>query len=141
MLLERGCKFKYEKLAIRMPINYINKNSSYFSYDEINRELIISEEIYKIASPLFIKHIEDILEYRLRDKCTKLYKILNNRKLRLERTVYISVDYYNRNATEFFERTINADMSDTYDIFLKHVKPAGKILDAGCGSGRALCFL
>jgi 2-polyprenyl-3-methyl-5-hydroxy-6-metoxy-1,4-benzoquinol methylase len=48
----------------------------------------------------------------------------------------MSIDYYNKNAIEFFEGTVNADMSATYDEFLKQVKPAGKILDAGCGSGR-----
>lgn len=65
---------QFRALAIKMPIKHINKSSVYFNYDEINREMYISEEILKFNSPLFVKHIEDILEYRLRDKCAKLYK-------------------------------------------------------------------
>ncbi len=65
---------KYKSLAIKMPIKHINKSSIFFNFDEINKELYISDEILKFNSPLFVKHIEDILEYRLRDKCTKLYK-------------------------------------------------------------------
>ena len=48
----------------------------------------------------------------------------------------MSIEFYNKNAIVFFEGSVNADMSATYDEFLKQVKPAGKILDAGCGSGR-----
>ena len=65
---------KYRALAIKMPIKHLSKSSDYFTYDEINKEMYISEEILKFNSPLFVKHIEDILEYRLRDKCAKLYK-------------------------------------------------------------------
>ena len=48
----------------------------------------------------------------------------------------MSVEFYNKNAEEFFESTVNADMTQLYDEFLKYVKPACRILDAGCGSGR-----
>ena len=48
----------------------------------------------------------------------------------------MSIEFYNKNAIVFFEGSVNADMSATYDEFLKQVKPIGKILDAGCGSGR-----
>lgn len=46
-------------------------------------------------------------------------------------------DYYNKNAQEFFNQTVKADMSELYDIFLKNLPyNQGKILDLGCGSGR-----
>lgn len=47
-----------------------------------------------------------------------------------------SIKYYNKNAKNFFDRTINADMHDLYQKFLKHVPNQGRILDAGCGVGR-----
>jgi SAM-dependent methyltransferase len=46
-------------------------------------------------------------------------------------------DYYNKNAQEFFNQTVKADMSELYDIFFKNLPyNQGKILDLGCGSGR-----
>lgn len=52
-----------------------------------------------------------------------------------------TIDYYNKNAKEYFEKTYNADMNIQYELFLKHLGNNGKILDFGCGSGRdALYF-
>lgn len=45
-------------------------------------------------------------------------------------------NYYNKNANEFFEATVDADMTDNYKPFLSCMPQGGKILDAGCGSGR-----
>jgi len=47
-----------------------------------------------------------------------------------------SIPYYDRNAQTFYNRTIDADMGDVYEKFLKHLLEKGRILDAGCGSGR-----
>ena len=47
-----------------------------------------------------------------------------------------TLDYYNQNASEYFEKTVKVDMKKQYDFFLKYMKPNGKILDFGCGSGR-----
>jgi hypothetical protein len=47
-----------------------------------------------------------------------------------------TVIYYDRNAERFFRETANVDMSAAYSPFLAHIPPSGKILDAGCGSGR-----
>ncbi|MBR2835985.1 MAG: class I SAM-dependent methyltransferase [Coriobacteriales bacterium] len=53
-----------------------------------------------------------------------------------------TIDYYNNNAESFISGTLNADMSDCRNRFLRYVKPGGRILDAGCGSGRdSLAFL
>ena len=48
----------------------------------------------------------------------------------------MSIAYYNKNAEEFYNGTVSADMSETCDKFLKYIAPGGRILDAGCGSGR-----
>ena len=47
-----------------------------------------------------------------------------------------NIEYYNKNAEAFFEGTVNADMSLWRDKFEKYVTSGGRILDAGCGSGR-----
>lgn len=47
-----------------------------------------------------------------------------------------TIDYYNENASKYFNTTYNANMSKQYEMFLKYVKERGCILDFGCGSGR-----
>lgn len=47
-----------------------------------------------------------------------------------------SIGYYDKNSKDFYNRTINADVQDLYQKFLKHVPEQGRILDAGCGVGR-----
>ena len=47
-----------------------------------------------------------------------------------------TLEFYNRNADSFIENTLYADMHETQDRFLDLVKPGGRILDFGCGSGR-----
>ena len=53
-----------------------------------------------------------------------------------------TIEYYNRNAETFIAGTLHADMSENRNRFLRYVKPGGRILDAGCGSGRdSLAFM
>ncbi len=47
-----------------------------------------------------------------------------------------NVEYYNKNADSFFVGSVAADMSDVQSRFLTFVPAGGRILDAGCGSGR-----
>ena len=47
-----------------------------------------------------------------------------------------NVEYYDKNADSFFAGSINADMAEDRRGFLEYVPSGGKILDAGCGSGR-----
>lgn len=47
-----------------------------------------------------------------------------------------NIEYYNKNADSFILGTQNADMSLWRDKFESYVVDGGRILDAGCGSGR-----
>lgn len=47
-----------------------------------------------------------------------------------------TLDYYNKNATEFITSTVTVDFTQTQDHFLKLLIPESFILDFGCGSGR-----
>ena len=47
-----------------------------------------------------------------------------------------NIEYYNKNADSFILGTQNADMSLWRDKFESYVADGGRILDAGCGSGR-----
>ena len=51
-----------------------------------------------------------------------------------------TMKYYKDYAEEFFESTIDADVTPLYDHFLKYIPNGGKILDLGCGSGRDTKF-
>ena len=47
-----------------------------------------------------------------------------------------TITYYNQNAEEYFNKTVNVSMQESYDQFEAYLKPGDKILDLGCGSGR-----
>jgi SAM-dependent methyltransferase len=50
--------------------------------------------------------------------------------------------YYDAHASEFCEKTVSVNMSELYVPFLREIPEGGRILDAGCGSGRdSLAFL
>ncbi|MBC3889715.1 methyltransferase domain-containing protein [Acetobacterium paludosum] len=44
--------------------------------------------------------------------------------------------YYNNTAKDFIDATLNTNMSDVYQFFLKYIPENASILDLGCGSGR-----
>lgn len=46
--------------------------------------------------------------------------------------------FYEKHAAEYFNRTVDADMSHLYPKFADLLPEGGSILDAGCGSGRDL---
>ncbi len=48
----------------------------------------------------------------------------------------MTIQFYQDNADEFFEGTVNVDMSNIYQHFTKDLNKGALILDAGCGSGR-----
>lgn len=47
-----------------------------------------------------------------------------------------TINYYNQNASAFFEGTVNVNMGDIYRRFLAAIPRQSHILDLGCGSGR-----
>ena len=47
-----------------------------------------------------------------------------------------TIDYYNKNAEEYSETTLHADVSELYEHFVSKIKKSASILDLGCGSGR-----
>ncbi len=51
-----------------------------------------------------------------------------------------TIEYYNSNAEAYFEATVNAHMAPLCDKFLEFVKPGGRIVDIGTGSGRDLKY-
>jgi 2-polyprenyl-3-methyl-5-hydroxy-6-metoxy-1,4-benzoquinol methylase len=48
----------------------------------------------------------------------------------------MSVEFYERNAEDFFRRSVAADMAQGWRAFTDLLKPGSRVLDAGCGSGR-----
>lgn len=52
------------------------------------------------------------------------------------REISETINYYNTHAKDFYSGTVAADMSHLQDKFLKYIQVGGRILDAGCGSGR-----
>lgn len=48
----------------------------------------------------------------------------------------MSLRYYQQNADDFFAATVDVNMNSLYSPFLALLPAGGKILDAGCGSGR-----
>jgi len=48
----------------------------------------------------------------------------------------MTIQFYQDNADDFFDGTVNVDMSNIYKHFTKNLIKNALILDAGCGSGR-----
>ena len=48
----------------------------------------------------------------------------------------MTLEYYQHHADDFFNSTVNVDMNSIYTPFLERIPKGGRILDAGCGSGR-----
>ncbi len=47
-----------------------------------------------------------------------------------------SVEYYDKNAVEYFEQTVDINMQTLWDLFTAQLPEGASILDLGCGSGR-----
>lgn len=51
-----------------------------------------------------------------------------------------TIAYYERQADEYFKKTVNADVSKLCCKFADYIEPGGRIMDLGAGSGRDLVF-
>lgn len=49
-------------------------------------------------------------------------------------------EYYDNNYLDYYNKTVSVDSSLFLSEFAKRLKPGGKILDVGCGSGRDLSW-
>lgn len=49
---------------------------------------------------------------------------------------YNTLEFYNKNAKEYFEQTIVGKLEENYTKFLSRIPEKSYILDFGCGSGR-----
>ena len=47
-----------------------------------------------------------------------------------------TIEFYDRNADEYFARTADVTFDEIYSRFLKYIPAGGRIMDLGCGSGR-----
>ena len=54
----------------------------------------------------------------------------------IKKNIDSTIEYYNKNSAEFISRTVDIDMSELYPKFTNLIPSGGRILDAGCGSGR-----
>lgn len=50
--------------------------------------------------------------------------------------VLMTLHYYQNHAQDFFDGTVNVDMTPLYEAFTQHLPHGARVLDAGCGSGR-----
>lgn len=48
----------------------------------------------------------------------------------------MTLHYYQNHAQDFFDGTVNVDMTPLYEAFTQHLAHGARVLDAGCGSGR-----
>lgn len=47
-----------------------------------------------------------------------------------------TIQYYNDHAADYYDSTVDADMSEARDRFIAVLPKDGYVLDFGCGSGR-----
>lgn len=53
-----------------------------------------------------------------------------------------TLSFYEKHSQKYYKSTVDVDMRELYGPFLSELPPTGRILDAGCGSGRdAKAFL
>ena len=65
---------KWVRLAEVNPIHFLDRSSSFFQYDQINRQLRLAPAVAARQSSSLIAHMEDILRCRERSMVARLYK-------------------------------------------------------------------
>ncbi len=51
-----------------------------------------------------------------------------------------TISYYDRQAMQYFQSTVRADVAENCERFLGYVPPGGRIIDLGAGSGRDMLY-
>ena len=51
-----------------------------------------------------------------------------------------TIDYHNSNAAQYFSNTVNVDMLECCERFLKYVIPGDRIINIGAGSVRDIKY-
>lgn len=51
-----------------------------------------------------------------------------------------TIGYYGRNAEQYFNSTVNVNMSEYCDRFIEYIVPGGRIINIGAGSGRDIKY-
>jgi len=51
------------------------------------------------------------------------------------------MDYYGHHVQDYYDATVGIDPEPFLEPFVRHLKPADRVLDIGCGSGRDLLWL
>lgn len=93
-----------------------------------NRNLKLIEDKYMEKD--FSSYREDLLDEMWNYAKKSGYKEWNNEPSNK------TIEYYNREASDYFNNTVNASMDDCYIRFMNYLQLNSYILDAGCGSGR-----
>ena len=88
-----------------------------------------------VEEPKIISVREDEIDNQM-DLADLIAMTTASSKKQEEEPVDPTLDYYNKNAEKYYQRTISADMSAQYKFFLKYLATGARILDLGCGSGR-----
>ena len=88
-----------------------------------------------VEEPKIISVREDEIDNQM-DLADLIAMTTASSKKQEEEPVDPTLDYYNKNAEKYYQRTISADMSAQYKFFLKYLATGAMILDLCCGSGR-----
>ncbi len=51
-----------------------------------------------------------------------------------------TIDYYDKNAEQYFNDTVSVNMAENCDRFIAQIRPGGCIIDIGVGSGRDMKY-
>jgi SAM-dependent methyltransferase len=100
------------------------------------RKITGPEEVFKDeVFPLAIDGAIESAILRLQDRLKEL-NISAGQREPVVRDVNSTIGYYDLNAMDYAAKTVSADLSHLCNEFLAFVPFGGRILDAGCGSGR-----
>jgi len=136
------CWFDEDWAEPDMIIKWLNRDIEVFykqlQYDTQREYNSIEDKSSKEARELF-EILHDCVDYFTSDRSKEEQALITSSDtidtLGLSNSYY-TLQYYNNNALNFFDSTVNIDMSKTCSRFLEYIPQGSKILDVGCGSGR-----